>query len=122
MQEIQTKKEEFIYFDFNELLPIGMLFIVLGIGLAYGLQVLADVRDDTCTSLGSGYSVHGDTCYSSYTNSTVNTEAQRDEAFTAGDLSITAVAKLPAKLGLIVTIVVAVIIIGLLIRYLLVRY
>ena len=96
-QEIKEveQDEEVIYFSLQEILPIGMTFIVLGIGLAYGLSVMSDVRDDM-------------------------TDGSKSEL--AANQTIDAVAKIPAKLGLIVTIVVAVIIIGLLIRYLLVRF
>lgn len=97
MQKLETKQieEEVVYFSLQEILPIGMTFIVLGIGLAYGLSVMSDVRDDM-------------------------TDGSKSEL--AANQTIDAVAKIPAKLGLIVTIVVAVIIIGLLIRYLLVRF
>jgi hypothetical protein len=94
-QELIQEQEEVVYFNIQELLPIGMTFIVLGIGLAYGLSVMGDVRDDMTTS---------------------------SHEYNATASAITAVKKIPDKLGLIVTVVLAVVIIGLLIRYLMVRF
>ena len=88
MQEQKAK------FEIRELLPIAMTFVVLGIGLAYGLDVLGDVRD----GFASGTAER---------NATVDT--------------ITGVSKIPNKLPMIATIVVAAVIIGILIRYLVVR-
>jgi hypothetical protein len=81
-------------FDIKDMLPIGLTIVVLGIGLAYGLQVLGDVQDDM-TADSAEYNATADT--------------------------ISGVAKLPEKLGTIVSVIVAAIIIGILIRYLLVR-
>lgn len=78
-------------FDIGDLLPIAMTIVVAGIGIAYGLNVLGDVKS-------------GMTANSAEANATQNT--------------IDGVAKLPAKLPLIVTVVVAAIIIGILVRYL----
>lgn len=81
-------------FQVQDILPIALTIVVAGIGLAYGLNVLGDVQDDM-TSNSDEYNATGDT--------------------------ITAVAKFPSKLGLIVTVIVAAILIGVLVRYLMVR-
>lgn len=78
-------------FQIQELLGIGMTIVVLGIGLAYGLQVMGDVK-------------------SSMTNDSAEANATRD--------AITGVAKIPQKLPTIVTVIVAAVIIGILITYL----
>jgi hypothetical protein len=82
-------------FRLEDLLGIGFTIIVLGIGLAYGLNVMGDVRDDM-------------------TVDTAEYNASKD--------AIAAVAKIPAKLGLIVTVVIASVIIGILVTYLWVRF
>lgn len=82
-------------FEIGQLLPIGLTLVVLGIGLAYGLQVMGDVRDDM-------------------TNGTYEANATDD--------ALEGVAKLPEKLPTIVTVVVAAVIIGILVRYLWVRF
>ena len=87
--------EQTYYFQLGDLLGVGMTFVVLGIGLAYGLSVMADVRDDF-------------TANSAEYNATVDT--------------ISAINKIPSKLGLIVTVVLAAVIIGILVRYLFVRF
>ena len=83
------------YFDIRDLLPIGLTLVVLGIGLSYGLTVMEDVQDDQ----------------------TVNSNA-----YNASGDAIEGIAKLPEKLPLIVTVIVAAVIIGILVRYLMVRF
>ena len=90
---MQTKKV--CEFEINELLPIGLTFVVLGIGLTYGLSVMTDVQTD-------------------FTENTTE--------YNATDLAIEGVGNIPEKLPLIATVVVAAIIIGILVRYLMVRF
>ena len=87
----QTQKAKF---QVQDILPIALSVTVTGIGVAYGLNVLGDVQDDMPAN-------------SAEENATAD--------------AITAVAKFPSKLGLIVTVVVAAILIGILVRYLMVR-
>lgn len=93
----EDKKEEIKQFEFNiqDLLPIGFTLVVLGIGLAYGLQVMGDVKTDMTVD-SVEYNATGE--------------------------ALEGVAKIPNKLPTIATIVVAAVIIGILVRYLLVRY
>ena len=87
-------KEEVAKFDIKDMLTIGLVFVVTGIGLAYGLNVMGDVRDDM-------------------TSNTAEYNATAD--------AITGVAKIPEKLPLIATVVVAAIIIGIIIKFLVFR-
>ncbi len=82
-------------FQIQDMLPIALTLVVLGIGVAYGLSVMEDVQGDM-TADSYAYNATGD--------------------------AITGVAKLPEKLPLITTVIVAAIIIGILVRYLMVRY
>ena len=82
-------------FNLSDLLPIGLTFVVLGIGLAYGLNVMGDVQTDMTTGSAE---------------------------YNATGYAITGVGKIPEKLPLIATVVVAAIIIGILVRYLMVRF
>lgn len=108
------------HFDVGDLLPITLTIIVAGIGVAYGLSVLADVKDDQGDSACSGYWNTGtDVCQVSAANTTVL--SANDAATNATAQAITAVAKFPEKFGLIVTVIVAAILIGILVRYLMVR-
>ena len=91
----KMKKKEIVEFDIRQLLPIGMTIVVFGIGIAFGLQVTGDIRDDM-------------TAGSAEENAT--------------NLTITAVSKFPEKLGIIVTAIIAAILIGILVRYLMVSY
>jgi len=82
-------------FALGDILPIALTLVVAGIGVAYGLNVMGDVKSDMTTD-------------------SVEYNATAD--------AITGVAKLPEKFPLIVTVVVAAILIGILTRYLLVKY
>ena len=82
-------------FQIQDILPIGLTLVVTGIGLAYGLNVMGDVKDDM----------------------TVNSTE-----YNATQDALTGIAKLPNKFSLIVTVIVAAILIGILVRYLMVRY
>jgi len=65
-------------FDIQDMLPIGLTFVVLGIGLAYGLNVMGDVKSDM-------------------TANSAEANATQD--------AIDGVAKIPAKMPLIATVV-----------------
>ena len=78
-------------FQISELLGIGFTIIVLGIGIAYGLDVMEDINTDM----------------------TAGTAAQNATAD-----AIEGVAKIPEKLPTIETVVVASVIIGILVTYL----
>jgi len=96
---MEKNKDEFseveAQFEIKDLLGIGLTLLVLVIGLAYGLEVLGDVRDDM---------------------------AQNTSEYNATVDGISAIAKIPNKLPLIVTVIVAAVIIGVLVRYLWVQY
>ena len=81
-------------FDIADILTIGLVLVVTGIALAVGLQIMGDVQDDM-------------TAGSAEANATQS--------------AIEGVAKLPEKMPLIATVVVAAIVIGILVRYLFVR-
>jgi len=86
--------EEVVNFDIGELLPIGLTILVLGIALAYGLQIMGDVQTDM-TANSAEYNATGH--------------------------AIVGVAKIPEKLPMIVTVIVAAVIIGIIVRYLWMR-
>lgn len=86
MQKMKNKG-----FAIGDLLPIALTFIVTGIAIAYGLQVMGDVKGDmTADSL----------------------------EYNATNSAQTAVAKIPTKMGLLVTVIIAAIVIIVLVRYL----
>lgn len=77
-------------FDIRDMLPIGVTLVVVGLVLAFGLQITGDIQDDM-TASSAEYNATADT--------------------------IEGVGKLSEKLPLIATVVVAVIIIGILVTY-----
>ena len=78
-------------FGLNALLGVAMIVIIVGISVAYGLSIMSDVQSD-------------------FDAGSVEYNATQD--------AIEATAKIPSKLGLIVTIVIAVIILTILVVYL----
>lgn len=98
--------QKIIEFQISELLGIGMTLVVLGIGVAYGLQIMGETRDDMIetTTATCNASSHIYTTCSTPINATIN--------------AITGVAKIPEKLPTIATVIVASVIIGVLVTYL----
>ena len=78
-------------FQVGDILPLALVIVVAGVGIAFGLNILGDVKSDMTTD-SAEYNATGDT--------------------------ITAVAKFSSKLGIIVTVIVAAILLGILVRYL----
>ena len=103
-------------FEIQDMLPIAITLAVVGIGAAFGLGVIVDVKDDFCTH---GASASGNQCL----NSTGGTEGTHTETleFNASLNAATGVSKLPAKVPLIATVIVAAIVIGILVRYLFIQ-
>jgi hypothetical protein len=81
-------------FDIQDMLSIALVLVVTGLAIAFGLNVMGDVKSDMTAD---------------------STEAN------ATQKAIEGVAKIPDKFPLIATVVVAAIIIGILVRYLFVR-
>jgi hypothetical protein len=123
----KQKNQIIAEFRIEDLLGIGFTLIVLAIGLAYGLNVLGDIKDDigvdACPS-GFSYSSSQDVCLnSSYTGTGLgNVTAPVAADFNATTQGIGAVGKIPEKLGLIVTVVIAAVIIGILVTYLWIKF
>jgi len=82
-------------FELGDLLGIAMTMVVLGIGVAYGLDIMEDIKGDMTTG---------------------------SVAANATDSAIEGVAKIPEKLPTIATVIVAAVLIGILVRYLWSRF
>lgn len=85
------KTQKVAEFQIQDIWPIALVLVVAGIGIAFGLQVVGDVK-------------------SSFTAGTAEYNATAD--------LVTAVGKITSKLPLIATVIVAAILIGILVRYL----
>jgi len=138
-----------VKFEIQDLLPIGLTLVVAGIGITYGMNVVGDVKSDLC--IGTREHMSQGTCFvcpnSSHdafiTGQTAgvicsNVTAQTVEQFgnssnvsaaIGGDFAVNAstnamkgIAKIPEKMPLIATVIIAAVIIGILVRYLMVRF
>jgi hypothetical protein len=99
-------------FDVQDLLPIGLLFVVTGIGIAYGISVMGSIKTDYSTT---GYKpTQAGGCNSTH-------QSGCGYAFNASRDAITATGVFSSKFSLIATVIVAAIIIGILVKYLMVR-
>ena len=118
---MQTQK--IVEFEISELLGIGMTLVILGIGVAYGLQIMGETRDDVGVSACAknvaypAKNLYNDTSKLCY-NSTGGTVAPATTEWNASTSSIEGVAKIPEKLPTIATVIVASVIIGILVTYL----
>ena len=101
------KDKKHAEFQLQDLLPVAMVFVVTGIGIAFGINIMGDVKGDFVT---------GDAgC-----NATAKGSCGVD--YNATEDAVDGVAKLAEKLPLIATVVVAAILIGILVRYLFVKF
>jgi len=96
-------EKQIVEFNIQDIWPIALVFIIAGLGIAYGLQAMGEAKDDMITGAAG--------C-----NSTITTTCPAE--FNATNSAISGVAKFPSKFGTIVTIVIAAIIIMILVRYL----
>ena len=110
-----------IKFEIGELLGIGMTLVILGIGLAFGLEVLGSVRDESgmadCTNYppASGFTTFSDGLCANSSGSTMTPVSPQ---YNGTVDSVSGVAKIPEKLPTIATVIVASVIIGILVTYL----
>ncbi|HKL12456.1 MAG TPA: hypothetical protein VJ907_02500 [Halanaerobiales bacterium] len=99
------------------MLPIGITLVVLGIALSFGLMVLEDtadnIGDDNCAGYWNSTST---VCQVNTTNTTAL--STNSFAFNGSQDAIEGVAELPSKMPIIVTVIIAALIIGILVRYL----
>lgn len=86
---MESKQKQVALYDIQDLWPTALVFIVVGIGIAYGLDVLTDVKAD-------------------FTANSTEANATQD--------AIDAVAKFPEKMGVLATVIVAAIVIGVLVK------
>lgn len=86
---MDKKQEHVVEFTLQDLLPIGMTFVTLSIGLGFGAIVLADMAADT-------------------------TDTNADKVIGNGTAAIL---KISAKQGILATVAVAAVIIGILFTY-----
>ena len=134
-------EKKVVRFEIQDLLPIGLTLVVAGIGLVYGLSVMSDIGDDYCGDESNEYLV-GETCHicpnsshsvfiargvcanesQSAAMSNVSSGVNGGADWNASKQAILGVAKIPEKMPLIATVIVAAVIIGILVRYLMVRF
>jgi len=139
-------RKKIVRFEIQDLLPIGLTLVVAGIGLVYGLNVMGDIKSDMCVGtrehfyIGTCYvcpnSSHnhflggqtgGNICsnattFASNTSSNVSASVGGGMEVNASGYAVRGVAKLPEKMPLIATVIVAAVIISILVRYLMVRF
>lgn len=108
-------------FEIRDLLPIGMVLVILGIAISYGLDIMGDTASDICTNDG-GYYKAGE-CWNASTANWQNDSVMGGSSeFNATIDAVTGVAKIPAKLPTIVGVIVIAVILGILVRYLMMRF
>lgn len=106
--------KKIVQFDLKDLLPIGFLVIVIGLGFMYGIEIVGDQKSDECTADGGAYRASDEQCYQ---NSSYLVK-QENDVFTAFDNTNDAIVKVPAKLGTLVSVVLAAVVIGTLVTFL----
>ena len=95
------------------LIAIGLGVVSIALITAFGLQLMGEVQDDMVTC-PTGYSVNGSTyanCYN-VSNSSDTTSIVASTSYNATGDGITALAKIPGKLGIIVLAFIIVVVIS----------
>lgn len=122
-------------FEIGDLLGIGMTLVILGIGLSYGLDIMDDNREGfcegsyqhylnghcyTCDATNTTWISANLSCSNGGTVPAVSYVVGTTDSLTlnASTDAITGISKIPEKLPTIVTVIVAAVIIGILVRYL----
>ena len=142
-------EKRIVRFEIQDLLPIGLTLVVAGIGIVYGMSVMSDIKSGFCGGglehqsggsclicPNSTYNrflpgeTGGNICtnvtaadvqgYNSSDNATAGLGGNTE--WNASQNAIRGVAKIPEKMPLIATVIIAAIIIGILVRYLMVRF
>jgi len=107
-------KQKIARFNMGDLAPVALTFVVVGIILVYGLNIVDDIRDDAAEcEAGQTYNESNNYCY----NATAPNYEPIGQAYAAGNNSVLALTKIPDKLPLIATVAIAAIIIGLIFRF-----
>lgn len=88
------KQTQVALYDIQDLWPVALVFIVTGIGIAYGLDVMTDIKADFNTDGNAS-------------TRNIQENATQD--------AIDAVAKFPEKMGILATVIIAAIVIGVLV-------
>ena len=111
------KNQNTAHVEVSDILPLALTLVVAGLGIAFGLNVMNETKTDLCET-GSVFDPTDDRCE----NSSGGTfGAQQTAALNATKDTIVGVGKFADKMGLISTVIVASIVIGLLVRFLFVR-
>jgi len=102
--------------EVGDIFTTAMTFVIVGIGVAYGLTVLESSKDSLATcSTGRTYNASADKCYND--TNTPDTVDPVNEAYVSQTNTIDGVDNFPEKLPLLATILIAALIIGILIQY-----
>jgi len=118
-----------IKYSIQELLGVGFTLLVLGIGLAYGLEVNGDLKEDFAVDSCAGrtdeftaYNTTSGNCYNGSDAGQAEAGAPQSAQFNATSDTALSVGNLTAKLPTIATVVVASVVIGILVTYLWMRF
>jgi len=115
----ETKETEIAEFNIADLLPIAMVFVVLIIGLAIGLQIVGSIRTNAsmtgCADRTDGFTTT--TAAGLCANSSGDTTAPTSIQYNATGTGLSAINIFVSNLGTIALVVIAAVIIGILFRY-----
>lgn len=105
-------------FTLQDMVPIAIILVVFGITISYGLSIMSDTKEDMCTG-GDGtyyYNASDGTCYRSFDDENYSNPDGPAE-YNATTQGIVGVGKIPDKMPTIGLVIAAVLIIGILVRY-----
>lgn len=108
-----------VEFQIGDLIPIAVTIAVAGLTVAFAMQVVGDIKEDqgseNCQEAGGFWNTTGQKCDASATNSTQITG--NSAAYNASRDTNTGLAEIPSKFGILATVSVAAVVIGVLVTY-----
>lgn len=118
--------KEKIYLEIQDLLSYGMVILIVGIAIAFGIQVTGDIRDDIgttdCATRTDGFTTYSATTRDCLNSSSAHSDLTSSQAFNGTVDTTVSLAKFPAKLGTIASVIVIAVIISILMTYLYTRF
>lgn len=119
MQQLKNAVE----FQIGDLIPIAVTIAVAGLTVAFAMQVIGDIKEDQgeegCEDAGGFWNTTGQKCDTSAADSA--TLAGNTAAYNASRDTNLGLAEIPSKFGILATVAIAAVVIGVLVTYFLGR-
>ncbi len=117
--------------ELKGMIPIAVMFVILLLTVSFGSQIMGDVKNDECPSTytqdeggcwvcGTGFTINttGNNCYNASNASQTASwsELASSTVYNSSRTAQTAVSKIPSKSATIITVLLAALVVGILVK------